>query len=70
MYESASEDEKEQKDPAVNSVSQQTKADTETVSKTKKDILLPVAGNNKAKKGKKNTAAANQPTLMSFFKKS
>lgn len=65
MYESGSEDEKEQKDPAAN-VTQETK--TVPPAKPKKEVSPPVAGNNKGKKGKKN-GAANQPTLMSFFKK-
>lgn len=64
MYESASEDEKEQKEPA--NQEKQTAAPPPT--KAKKEVSPPVTQNNKGKKGKKN-AVANQPTLMNFFKK-
>lgn len=44
------------------------KKENETSSETKKeDVQVPA--NNKGKKGKK-AAASNQPTLMSFFKRS
>lgn len=68
MYESASEDEKEQKDPAESAALPKAMAETAPILKEKQEFAQSAASNNKGKKGKKN-GSANQPTLMNFFKK-
>lgn len=63
MYESASEDEKEQDVPLLETTEEKKP------NKVKKEISAPLENGSKGKKGKKNGANTNQPTLMNFFKK-
>lgn len=68
VYESGSEDEKEQTPPVNGTVSQKPKVEAESPIKIRKSPSPPISSNKKSKKGKKN-GAANQPTLTAFFKK-